>query len=765
MWWMFTPRRRAGAGRLAPSERPVQAAVGAKSASPLARMIRRVSMALRKATTALRRTILSKDAARRPDGGYLRTNGREQEAFRPGSARFHVTAGSNISRLNALKPVDEPEPAPLKRSKSSRLLWVARRLSSMSLPELAHRVREQAQRAADRRLDGGWRRFPATGSTWPEFPGLKESLRAGCAAASRSAIATSTENLIAGRYEALGVAWPGRRPDDLFPADLWRTDPVTGGLWPGAETASTDIAYRHQSRLGSIKYVWEINRLQFLQPLGAHYALTGDARAARAIELCVDSWFAANPPFRGVNWNSGIELAVRAVSLIAATTLCGDALRPDIRQKVRQILAASLHWLVRHPSKYSSANNHLVAEALGLFVIGSLCPDFVGADAAAEHGRAILEREAQLQILADGIGAEQSPTYGALTAEALLTAASLARALGRPVSRAFDERLERFGGALSWFLLPSGGAAAIGDDDEGAVWDTADHRTYAASVAAAVAGYLQRPGFGPTGPQPELRDAIFGSPRTSPSPAAGLKTFPNGGYTAVRAAARGREIHLVLDHGPLGYRSIAAHGHADANAIVLAVDGVPVLIDPGTYMYHAHDEWRTWFRGTRAHNTVCVAGEDQSQIIGPFMWGRKALARLDEATDGADWSLTASHDGYRRRSGADHQRTVSAACDGIVIIDRLHPLTAAAPVEVVFQFAADLDVRQTSDGAELRTDLGWRLSLHFDTPGAVVLSSGGTRCDQGWVSPGFGRKEPAPRLSWTGRLPEAGLKTHIRLGD
>jgi uncharacterized heparinase superfamily protein len=654
----------------------------------------------------------------------------------------------------------------VKRSTISRLLWVARRLSNMSPAEIAHRVQEQARRAVDRRLAGGWSAFPASGFGAPGLPGLNESLRAGCDAALRSAIAVSTDHQLAGRYDALGVQWPNREPEDLFPADLWRTDPVTGGLWPGAEVASADIRYRHQSQLGSVKYIWEINRLQFLQPLAAQYALSGDECALRAIERCVGSWFAANPPFRGVNWNSGIELALRAVSLIAATSLCGAALRQDVQQKVRQILAASLHWLARYPSKYSSANNHLVAEALGLFMIGSLYPEFVGAAAAAEQGRAILEREAQLQIFADGIGAEQSPTYAALTAEALLTAAWLGRALGRPFSRAYDERLERFGEAISWFLLPGGGTPAIGDDDEGVVWDTADHKTYPASVAAAVAGYLKRPGFGGVGPQPELRDAIFGSPRASAaSPAAGLKTFPNGGYTVVRARAGERQIHLVLDHGPLGYLSIAAHGHADANAITLAVDGTSILVDPGTFIYHAQDDWRTWFRGTRAHNTVCVACEDQSQIVGPFMWGHKALARLDRVTDGPTWRLNASHDGYRRRNGVDHQRTVSAASDGIVIVDRLHPATAAPSVEVVFQFAPDLDVRRTGNGAEIRTNLGWGLCLQFDAPGALALSSGGERCDQGWVSRGFGGKEPAPRLAWTGRLPEAGLSTRIRLRD
>src|ERR1700741_2303281 len=183
-------------------------------------------------------------------------------------------------------------PAPVKRSTLSRLLWVVRRLSNMSPAEIAHRAREQARRSAARRLDGGWNAFPAPGAPTPELPGLDANLRAGRSAALRSAIAASTEQLLAGRYQALGVRWPDRASDDLFPADLWRTDPVTGSLWPGADAASADIRYRHQSRLGSVKYVWEINRLQFLQPLAAQYALSGDNRALRAIELCVASWFA-----------------------------------------------------------------------------------------------------------------------------------------------------------------------------------------------------------------------------------------------------------------------------------------------------------------------------------------------------------------------------------------------------------------------------------------------------------------------------------------
>jgi hypothetical protein len=49
-----------------------------------------------------------------------------------------------------------------------------------------------------------------------------------------------------------------------------------------------------------------------------------------------------------------------------------------------------------------------------------------------------------------------------------------------------------------------------------------------------------------------------------------------------------------------------------------------VIVDPGTYCYHREPRWRNHFRSTAAHNTVVLDGADQSEMLGPFMWGRRA---------------------------------------------------------------------------------------------------------------------------------------------
>ena len=112
-----------------------------------------------------------------------------------------------------------------------------------------------------------------------------------------------------------------------------------------------------------------------------------------------------------------------------------------------------------------------------------------------------------------------------------------------------------------------------------------------------------------------------------------VRAFPEGGYY-VLAADRGGEDELVVvfDAGPLGLAPLYAHGHADALSFWLSYGGHEFLIDPGTYCYTNHTAWRAYFRGTAAHNTVRVDGEDQSVATGPFLWSHVAHCQVDHVT-------------------------------------------------------------------------------------------------------------------------------------
>ena len=135
------------------------------------------------------------------------------------------------------------------------------------------------------------------------------------------------------------------------------------------------------------------------------------------------------------------------------------------------------------------------------------------------------------------------------------------------------------------------------------------------------------------------------------------RSFPDAGYTVIRG---GDGSILTFDHGPLGLPPLYNHGHADALSITLSVNGRVILVDPGTYRYNGEPEFRRYFKGTRAHNTVTVDGEDQAVQETGFIWSRPFKATLVRASEISDGMiLEGYHDGYvRLNKPVEHRRTI-----------------------------------------------------------------------------------------------------------
>jgi len=626
---------------------------------------------------------------------------------------------------------------------SMNIGWTLRRLRSMSPAEIAHRVIERGRQAVSRGRHEGWDRYAARPlrAAFPQWP----QRLGGATSEQRASIRAAADRYLAGAFSALARDWPRRDPGDLFPAEAWRLDPVTGGLWPG-DAYCFDINYRHGGGLGDVKYVWEFNRLQMLPVLAAAALIEDDAQAVGAIDSAVASWYAANPPFIGVGWASGIEVAVRAISLIAVHSLLGVRLGRPTQDRIRQILAASAFWLHRFPSLFSSANNHRVAELAGEALIARA----LGGSPAAPEAK--LARQIGKQILPDGAGAEQSPTYAAFTAELALLCVDAARQAGTPFDTPASDRLLAFAEFVRWL-----GPLRFGDDDEGRALTLGDETGYAGSVGAAIVGILGGTALPSAGDA--LRSALFASADHAGASPQGLKPFDAGGLTIWRGTLAGRAVEFTLDHGPLGYLAIAAHGHADAGAITLAIDGRPVLVDPGTYLYGSGGMWRDWFRSTPAHNTLNLRGESQSLMAGPFNWSLKAKARVEETRPEPDWSIRMQHDGYKTRYGVLHERQVERRGNSIAIVDRLIGMDRES--EIVFQLAPGLDA--TSDGATVTIRDGATPLLSIQMPNEHVSVTAGAEDEPstGWVSPRFGIKLAATRISWRGLVGAGGVTTRL----
>ncbi len=598
----------------------------------------------------------------------------------------------------------------------SRLRWYAHRLRRMSPAEVVFRVREQALHLADRRMSFSW------GSFEP-FPGPLSGIPSLDLDAAESLVddAAKTRNRIVGKQlHWLGQSWPPMGAGWLD--SLWTLDPVSNGHWPGA---GTKAGYRSKGQRGDVKLVWEPNRLQLLHPL-ALLAAHGDAAAEQLGWTIIEAWMLANPPYQGVNWSSGIEAASRVVSVLVfvSGSKSMDAMKSD---RLRRFFAGHARALSRYPSLHSSSNNHRVAELGALFFLSISAPELPLGGNDTSSLLAEIEVEITRQFHPDGVGTEQSPTYAAYSLEWFILAAAVAKSAGIEISQTYRDRMAAAAEHMIWLFDEVGHPPRIGDDDEGRVLALGmePEPRYAASVASMALRWL-----GQAEPDAALRDPAlrdFVHPVASPltrEPPTGIRHFINGGYTVVRRPTSFGPMVLTIDHGPLGFLSIAAHGHADALSITLSWGDEPVFVDAGTFLYHAGGDQRDRMRGTGVHNTLAIEAADQSHIVGPFAWSDHAKSQLISHDRN---SLAAACLGWQKRFGVVHERRINWQFGKVSVEDHL---IGTAPTTLSwtsglslapgckFEVVGTVANIETSGGRRLvlRSETAWRLARSIYSP-------------------------------------------------
>jgi hypothetical protein len=645
-----------------------------------------------------------------------------------------------------------------------RILWRVNRLRCMPPAEIRHRmVRALAMRAERWRLVGSGPVPPPdlahTPGPWIHAPAKVDAARYLAAA----------ERIAAGRFDvfALQDAALGSPP-------RWNGDPKTGVEAPLSFGKLLD--YRNPRRVGDIKYLWELNRHLHIVTLAQAYALSGDARYFGVIQRHLESWFDGCPYGRGPNWSSALELGIRLINWSVAWQLLGgassrvfqDGEGPRLRRQWLDAVFQHAQFVRGHFSLYSSANNHLIGEATGLFVAALTWPHWPRARAWLTEAKAILEREALLQNAPDGVNREQAVSYQQFEIDLLLLALFAGRANGKKFSVAFESRIEAMIEYLASVMDAGGNVPMIGDSDDGVVVRLAQndgHCRYRSLLATgailfrrgdfkAKAGKLDdktRWLFG------DGADAAFEQLDGAQAQLPVRRAFTHGGYYILGCDFETvNEIRLIVDAGPLGYQTIAAHGHADALAFTLSVGGKEFLIDPGTYAYHTQGPWRRYFRGTAAHNTLRVDGLDQSQSGGNFMWLRKADARCtlwrpsDERDVFEGW-----HDGYMQLPDpVTHRRRITLEKrERRVIIEDTALMSRAHEIELLFHCSEQCRVDPTADGYKLSHE---GRTIFLKLPQAEGAASrvycGSMAPVWGWVSRHFDAKQPAPTIVWRARF-------------
>jgi len=470
----------------------------------------------------------------------------------------------------------------------------------------------------------------------------------------------------------------------------WNRDPLTGTV--ASLTFGKTIDYRDEGIVGNIKYLWEPNRHLELVTLAQAYALTGEERYQFEVRRRLESWLDQCPYPLGPNWSSSLELGIRLISWSLVWQLIGaqdselfkGAIGNSFRRRWLDSIYQHVYFICHHYSRYSSANNHLIGEAAGVFVAASTWPYWKDFEKWRRRAWRTLLVEAGRQTHCDGVSREQAVAYQQFVLDFLLLSGLAARATAIEIPADYWKTIERMMEFLLAIMDVGGNVPMFGDADDGFVVRLSQQADFCPfrSLLATGAVLFGRQDFalGSGGLDDKTRFLLRDQTDAFPSlleckhPSLARRQFPDGGYYVLgQHFGTNQEIRAIVDAGPLGYLSIAAHGHADALSIVLSVAGREILVDPGTYSYHTKPKWRQYFRGTRAHNTVCVDFEDQSVQGGNFMWLRHAQARcIDFGHDATSGHFSGEHDGYARLSSpVIHRRDVVHDRNMIEVSDRL----------------------------------------------------------------------------------------------
>jgi len=339
---------------------------------------------------------------------------------------------------------------------------------------------------------------------------------------------------------------------------------------------------------------WQIAWIKFYfgLDLAAAYVETGEARFQHAWEKLIASWIRQAPADFGPTDAHGRRIQ----NWIYAWNIFADSphfagLAEGLDEKIVASVAEQIRYLRNH---LTAERNHRTLELYALLIAALALPEAADPD-LLDFAMEAFYQNLLADVRSDGVHREHSTHYHMMALRSYLGARENVRRFGLSFPRDYDERLERACEFAMHCHRPDGGIPTLSDSDAGNYQD----------LLQLAASMLSRPDF--------LYAATAGAEGVPPQKR--YVSFPDAGYHIQRSGwGQGQtpfeqESFLIFDCGPLGD---GGHGHYDMLNVEIAARGKSLIVDPGRYTYSEHPpNFRHWFKGTAAHNTVCVDGLDQ----------------------------------------------------------------------------------------------------------------------------------------------------------
>jgi hypothetical protein len=331
-----------------------------------------------------------------------------------------------------------------------------------------------------------------------------------------------------------------------------------------------------------IKVPWELSRFNHALILGTAFEQTGQQKYAKAFVNQVLDWIKENPYLLGPNWVCPMDVGIRALNWVVGFEYCKTA---EIDEKNWQTIVESLYnhlvYLENNWETGSKTSNHYLSDLIGYFALTWFFTDIPSMKKRQDWCYKELLVEFEKQVQADGTDYEGSTSYHKLVTEIYYLFYLFCQENNMPVPDQFVVKLQKMFEFIDW-----SNGTTIGDDDSGKIL---------------------------IGVNETLIKRMIGKKNQ------GQKFFPQFGLSVFKTD----KLHVTLRHHVYQKNQPSGHFHNDANSITLAVDGIPVIVDLGSYLYTASSVWRNRFRSVQYHNTFFFKDKE------PVPFDSELLFQLD----------------------------------------------------------------------------------------------------------------------------------------
>lgn len=473
---------------------------------------------------------------------------------------------------------------------------------------------------------------------------------------------------------------------------------------------------------------WRIEWSKFYYGLDLAYAFgeTRDTKYLRAWERLLRSWMRQVP----VGFDPSDVSGRRILNWIYAWNAFAST--PEFQGlsgNLDELVVASIASQVRHLRTHlTPERNHRTLELYALFVAALALPELDQDGDLLDFAIRELHQNLLTDVRPDGVHRESSTHYHMVALRSYLAARENARRFRLEFPEGYDERLERACEFALHCHRPDGLIPALSDGDEGSYTDLLELAT----------SLLNRPDF--------LYAATSGAQGCAPRQR--HMSFPQGGYYTQRSGwGDGSEIYrqerfLIFDCGPLGD---GGHGHYDLLNLEAYAHGRPLVVDPGRYTYSEEQpNWRRWFKGTAAHNTVSVDGMDQTPYRNGKPKGATAQGRLIERLTAPGFDLLSGETRTPAYEAVHTRRVFFIADEYWLVVDELRSTR---------EHRFDLHYHLSPEAWKKTSLLRREENTVARAPGFALVFDGAheAQLEKGWVAPKYGTKLAAPVVSVTSR--------------